>query len=77
MASFITTGHLPELFEGAKLNVTKMRAVLPNGVELDEKRFNVVFGGYVFALDNASEKTTRRAWVAFTENMDYRPEFVW
>jgi hypothetical protein len=61
------------------------RVYTPNGALLNAERFNATYGGYVFALDSeASGKTTRKAWEAFTESqgvkypkaeaMCFRPE---
>ena len=76
MSDVVTLGDLPETFKGLKLNLTKMKAVLPDGTELDKRRFNVVFGGKLYALDPCCEKLTRSAWEAFTQTSAFRPEFV-
>jgi hypothetical protein len=44
----------------------------PNGTMLEMKRFNATYGGYTFQLDEMGDKTTRKAWEAFTESQIIR-----
>jgi len=60
------------------------RAFTPSGALLKPEQFNATFGGYVFQIDETGDKTTRKAWEAFTEsqvvrfpkveNICFRPE---
>jgi hypothetical protein len=43
-----------------------------DGSLLDQGRFKAVYGGYEFIVDNASRKTTKNAWGAFTESRAVR-----
>lgn len=61
-----------ELFAGC-VYVTDRHAILVRGgALLKEGQFNVVFGGYTFMQDNKNEKSTSKAWDAFTQNQVYR-----
>lgn len=40
----------------------------PAGAMLNPVQFNATYGGYVFQLDETGDKTTRKAWEAFTES---------
>ena len=42
-----------------------------NGL-LDMGRFNAIHGGYVYQLDERGDKTTKKAWEAFTESQCVR-----
>jgi hypothetical protein len=44
------------------------RALLPNGMVLKPEQFNVVMGGYEFAMQSDGAKSTKLAWEAFTQN---------
>lgn len=44
------------------------RILTPSGALLKESQFNATYGGYVFQIDDSGEKTTRKAWEAFTES---------
>lgn len=49
--------------------VTDFHAVLtPGGQFLKSEQFNSVYGGYVFQVDETGDKTTNKAWEAFTES---------
>lgn len=48
------------------------RILTPDGAELDQARFRVMFGGYSFPIDAMNEKTTTNAWEAFTESRAVR-----
>lgn len=48
------------------------RVFTPDGAELDQSRFRVMFGGYCFPIDAMNEKTTTNAWEAFTESRAVR-----
>jgi hypothetical protein len=48
------------------------RVHTPNGMLLRSEQFNVVYGGWTFQFDDMGEKTTKRAWEAFTESQAVR-----
>lgn len=52
------------------------RVLVPGGHLLKPEQFRVAFGGYVFAMDDANQKTTRNAWEAFTESQLLRAPIV-
>ena len=70
-------------FEGCCYIAALHKAFTPKAGLLDGKRFDVVYGGYAFAID-ANSKTTKSAWEAFTQSqalsfpkahgMCFRPE---
>jgi hypothetical protein len=70
---FVSAENVPILFAGLSFNLTKMRIVFPDGRLLKKSQFEVLFGGYSFALDVRNERVTRSAWKAFTQNEAYRP----
>ncbi len=48
------------------------RVFTPSGAILKPDQFNATYGGYVFQLDETGDKTTRKAWEAFTESQIIR-----
>ena len=44
------------------------RILTPTGALLKSEQFNATYGGYTFQLDESGDKTTRKAWEAFTES---------
>ena len=76
-ATFLSVHQIPVIFDGLAFNLAKMRVVMPDGRLLDRARFDVLFGGYTYAMDINNERTTRSAWRAFTANEAYRPTIVW
>lgn len=48
------------------------RAFTPSGTLLKAEQFNATYGGFVFQLDETGDKTTRKAWEAFTESQVVR-----
>ncbi len=48
------------------------RILTPNGALLKSEQFNAMYGGYVFQVDERGDKTTRKAWDAFTESQCVR-----
>ena len=61
-----------EFFKGCVYIQDMHRIFIPSGDFLNPERFNATYGGYVFPLDDTGEKTTRKAWEAFTESQVYR-----
>jgi len=70
-------------FEGCCYVTAMNKVFTPKAGMLDKPRFDVVYGGYAFAID-ANSKTTKSAWEAFTQSqtlsfpkahgMCFRPE---
>lgn len=48
------------------------RVFMPDGSLLKPEQFNAVMGGYVFALDDIADKTTRKAFEVLTESQAVR-----
>lgn len=68
---FIGGSQLADMFKGC-VYVAKYHSILaPNGMMYKSEQFNVLYGGYVFTLDESMEKTTKKAWEAFTESQLY------
>ena len=44
------------------------RVFTPNGATLKSEQFNAMYGGYNFMIDTDGDKTTKKAWEAFTES---------
>jgi hypothetical protein len=53
------------------------RILTPTGEMLKSEQFNVVKGGYSFAVDHGAERTVKKAWEAFTESQLYEFPKVW
>lgn len=65
---FIGGSQLVDHFKGCVYVADSHRILTPNGQMLKSEQFNAMYGGYVFALDDGNEKTTKKAFEAFTEN---------
>ncbi|MGL5775019.1 MAG: primase-helicase family protein, partial [Aeromonas veronii] len=64
----VAGSSLMDHFKGC-VYITDTHCMLtPNGKLLKESQFNALFGGYVFALDDNGDKTTRKAFEAFVES---------
>lgn len=75
-STFVMPAQLPEFFKGC-IYVAEMHRVLGLGGKLYKpESFNAVYGGYSFVMDGRNEKTTRKAFEAFTENQVVRPTVV-
>lgn len=58
-----------ELFKGCTYIIPMHRVfVAHKGLMLRSEQMNAAYGGYVFQLDETGDKTTRKAWEAFTES---------
>lgn len=55
-------------FKGCTYVRSAHRVFIPNGDMLKPDQFNVVYGGFVFQIDDSGKKTTKKAWEAFTES---------
>lgn len=65
---FFGINQVMEHFAGCVYVADAHRILTPNGSMLKTEQFNSMYGGYTFAMDDSGEKTTRKAWEAFTEN---------
>lgn len=61
-----------DLFRGCIYVIDRHRVLTPGGHLLKPEAFRANFGGYVFAMDDVNQKTTRNAWEAFTESQLFR-----
>lgn len=61
------------LFKGCVYVQDRHRVLIPGGALLKPDQFRAAFGGYVFAMDDVNQRTTRNAWEAFTESQLLRP----
>lgn len=69
LAAVDQVGHFKECTYVAQ----EHRVLIPSGVLLKAEQFRVVYGGYVFAMDDGSNgKSTKNAWEAFTESQAIR-----
>jgi len=57
-----------EYFAGCVYIADIHRMFTPDGAMLKTEQFNAMFGGYSFALDDIGDKTTKKAFEAFTES---------
>lgn len=69
---FLDPSAQVEHFRGCVYIQNMHRIFTPDGAILKEGPFRATYGGYVFAVDGAGEKTTRSAWEAFTESQAVR-----
>lgn len=66
---FLAIAQQAKLFAGCIYIRDIHRIFIDDGALLRPEQFRAVYGGYVFALEsNASGKTTKNAWEAFTES---------
>lgn len=57
-----------ELFKGCVYVAEVNKVFCPNGDLLNSERFNAMYGGYNFIMGDDGDKTTKKAWEAFTES---------
>jgi hypothetical protein len=69
---YLAVNAQEEFFKGCVYIQDMHRIFTPSGDFLKQEQFNATYGGYVFPLDDTGEKTTRKAWEAFTESQVYR-----
>ena len=65
---FLPITQVVDHFRGCVYVADAHRIFTPNGTMLKAEQFNSMFGGYTFSLDDTGEKTTKKAFEAFTEN---------
>jgi hypothetical protein len=61
-----------ELFKGCAYIQTLNKIFCPNGLLLNQEQFNSTYGGYVFQVDDSGERSTDKAWRAFTNSQCIR-----
>lgn len=61
-----------EHFKGCVYIQDLHKVFTPDGQLLKSEQFNATYGGYVFQVDETGDKTTRKAWEAFTESLVVR-----
>ena len=69
---YLTANLQAEYFKGCVYIQDMHRIFTPDGSLLKPDQFNATYGGYVFQLDETGDKTTRKAWEAFTESQCVR-----
>jgi hypothetical protein len=70
--TFLGADAQRDLFKGCVYVRDRHRVIVPGGHLLKPDQFRVAFGGYVFAMDDINQRTTRNAWEAFTESQILR-----
>ena len=69
---YLDASRQEEFFKGCVYIQEAHKILTPDGDLLRSEQFNAVYGGYSFQLDDTGEKTTRKAWDAFTESQVLR-----
>ena len=57
-----------DFFDGCVYIASENKIFTANGSTLKAEQFNAMYGGYNFTMDNDGDKTTKKAWEAFTES---------
>ena len=65
---FLGVSQVVDHFKGCVYVAESHRVFTPNGQMLKSEQFNAMYGGYLFTMDESHDKTTKKAWEAFTEN---------
>lgn len=60
------------LFAGCVYVTDRHRVLVPGGKLLTPQQFRVIYGGYIYQLDNSNERTTRDPFEALTCNQAHR-----
>src|SRR5574340_263081 len=70
IARVVQGGDQRQLFAGCVYVSSLHRVLVPGGYLLDAQRFNALapYGRYTYMLDNANERTTRKAFEALTNS---------
>lgn len=61
-----------EWFAGCTYVRDQHKIFTPDGSLLKPEQFKATYGGYLFVMDSAGEKTSRNAWEVFTESQAIR-----
>jgi hypothetical protein len=70
--TFLGADAQRDLFKGCVYVQDRHRVLVPGGNLLKPEQFRVAFGGYVFAMDDINQRTSRNSWEAFTESQILR-----
>jgi hypothetical protein len=70
--TFLSPEAQQDLFKGCVYVRDRHRVLIPGGHMVKPEQFRVSYGGYVFAMDDINQRTTRNAWEAFTESQVLR-----
>lgn len=68
---FLAGTDLANHFRGCVYIASQHRILTEAGKLMKPEVFNAAFGGYVFSIDASNDKTTRKAFEAFTESQAY------
>lgn len=68
---FLAGTDLAAHFRGCVYIASQHRVLTEAGKLMKPEVFNAAFGGYVFSIDASNDKTTRKAFEAFTESQAY------
>ncbi len=63
----LTANQMVDHFRGCVYVRDLHRVYTPDGSLLKSEQFNAIYGGYTFMLDSENDKSTRKAYEAFTE----------
>jgi hypothetical protein len=69
---YLTADAQVNHFKGCVYVLALNKIFTPDGSLLKAEQFNASYGGFVFQIDDSGEKTTRKAWEAFTESQVVR-----
>ena len=72
-STFVTPVQAAGIFAGCYYISEQHKVLAPGGKLYKPEQFNAVLGGHCWVMDNRNERTTRKAFEAFTENQVYRP----
>lgn len=67
-SAYLSTASQLEYFKGCVYIQQLHKIMTPRGDLLNPEQFKAVYGGRLFVLDQAGEKTTPDAWKAYTQN---------
>jgi hypothetical protein len=73
VSGFMGIADQMDHFQGCVYIMHSDRVLMPDGVELNLSRFDVMRGGHLFAMDDVNDKNTKSAWEAFLKNSAYSP----
>ncbi|EJG0740990.1 PriCT-2 domain-containing protein [Cronobacter sakazakii] len=65
---WIPAQQLAEFFAGCIYIASEHAVLMPNGSRLKPEAFNAIKGGYIFGMDAEGDKSTDKAFDAFTRN---------
>lgn len=69
--SFVSIAEQIDLFRGCTYILDRDVILTPRGM-MNQSRFNVMYGGYTFALSMDNQTVSRKAWACFTESLAMR-----